>query len=99
MEPFDKIDAKDIKLKSKDIKEFIQQLVNFTGSRIEKDKINSSLDVVNDFLRIMEPLHDEMKYWIDFFNEQKIKLTKYNAKINKLEGYQVSFDDTDENSL
>lgn len=100
MEPFKKIDAKNIEIKSADVRRFIEQMVEFHASRIEKDKINSSLDVVNDFLRIMEPLRDDMDYWINFFSEWKIKLNEEFAKTHKIEGSQVGlFDDVEENSL
>ena len=96
MEPFKKIDAKDIDIKSTDVRRFIQQMVEFHASRIDKDKIVSSLDIVNDFLRIMEPLRNDMDYWINFFTDWKTKLNEHYAKINKVEGGQVSFFDVDD---
>ena len=65
----------------------------------DKEKINSSLDVVNDFLRIMEPLRDEMDYWINFFTRKKEELNIYFNKINEVDGTQVSFFDESENII
>jgi len=48
----------------------------------------------------MEPLRDDMDYWINFFSEWKIKLNEDFAKSHKIEGSQVGFfDDVEENSL
>ena len=99
MEPFIKIDAKDIEFKSEDVHKFISQMVEFHASRIDKEKINSSLDVVNDFLRIMETLRDEMDYWINFFTRKKEELNIYFNKINEVDGTQVSFFDESENII
>ena len=91
MEPFEKINAEDIKLKSADIQEYIEQMVNFHASRIDKSKPNATMDIINDFLRIMQPIKDDLDFWIGFFLERKIFLTK------KEEKTQVGFFDDEYN--
>ena len=91
MEPFEKINAEDIKLKSADIQEYIEQMVNFHASRIDKSKPNATMDIINDFLRIMQPIKDDLDFWIGFFLERKKFLTK------KEEKTQVGFFDDEYN--
>jgi len=89
MEPFEKINAEDIKLKSADIQEYIEQMVDFHASRIDKSKPNATLDIINDFLRIMQPIKDDLDYWIEFFLERKEDFIK------KKGNTQVGFFDDD----
>lgn len=46
-------------------------MVDFHGSRLDKSKPNATLDIINDFIRIMEPLKDEIEYWLEFFIDRK----------------------------
>ena len=94
MSPFEKINAEDIKLKSADVYEYIEQMVDFHASRIDKTKPNATADIINDFLRIMRPLKDELDYWIEFFDEKKAKMNEPEVEDN-----QITFLDIEENSL